>query len=55
MKKTGSEDRMEASIEVQRYRHITKCCQLFEELLTEKVSKSPATKTVQDSRGKDQS
>ena len=50
--KTEYEKRMEACA---KYRHTTKCCQLFKELLTEKVSKSPATKTVQDSREKDQS
>jgi hypothetical protein len=50
--KTGSENRMVSSTEVQTYK---KCCQLFKELLTEKVLKNPATKTVQDSRGKDQS
>lgn len=52
MKKTGSEDRMEVSIEVQTY---NKMLPTLQRVANRKVSKSPATKTVQDSRGKDQS
>jgi hypothetical protein len=45
MKKTGSEDSLKTEWKpVLRYRHTTKCCQLFEELLTEKSQRAQLQK-----------